>query len=111
MINLEVRIANESCIIYTCTISKSQGSSSLIITELLIIITSITQFFFFAVIKKIYSCIFQIFKQYAIIWYRKRFLPSRRLIVNLPNVNDLHIPIYFQRMAKEIDFWGLMLVF
>lgn len=67
--------------------------------------------FFFAVIKKIYSCIFQIFKQYAIIWYRKRFLPSRRLIVNLPNVNDLHIPIYFQRMAKEIDFWGLMLVF
>lgn len=51
------------------------------------------------------------FKQYAIIWYRKRFLPSRRLIVNLPNVNDLHIPIYFQRMAKEIDFWGLMLVF
>lgn len=108
MINLEVRIANESCIIYTCTISESQGSSSLIITELLIII--ITQFFF-AVIKKIYSCIFQIFKQYAIIWYRKRFLPSRRLIVNLPNVNDLHIPIYFQRMAKEIDFWGLMLVF
>lgn len=71
MINLEVRIANESCIIYTCTISESQGSSSLIITELLIII--ITQFFF-AVIKKIYSCIFQIFKQYAIIWYRKRFL-------------------------------------
>lgn len=108
MINLEVRIANESCIIYTCTISESQGSSSLIITELLIII--ITQFFF-AVIKKIYSCIFQIFKQYAIIWYRKRFLPSRRLIVNLPNVNDLHTPIYFQRMAKEIDFWGLMLVF
>lgn len=77
-----------------------------IITELLLII--ITQFFL-AVIKKNYSCIFQIFMQYAINWYYKCRIPSRGLRVNLTDINVLDILTIHNNFGNR--FWGLMLVF